>query len=171
MGNYIDEALAQLDFALRLYHHVDQGKINPDEFNAPLTYKDQGMVFVCSEAYFNTVDNLRVAVWNNVGISFGAAAITLNRVREEYGHSLPNPIETESDQLIGLTYQIRNAFAHDISEPTWKINPRYRRTYQIGPVTADLSDLDRCRFEFLQVGGPGALKSLYEYGKNALGLF
>lgn len=171
MGNYINEAFAQLDFALRLYHHVDVGKIDPEEFNAPLTYKDPGMVFVCSEAYFDTMENLRVAVWNNVGISFGAAAITLNRVREEKEHKLPNPIATEADQLISLVYQIRNAFAHDISEPTWKINERYRREYVIGEIKAELSDLDGCRFEFSHVGGPGVLKELYEYGRQKLGLF
>lgn len=66
-------------------------------------------------------EDLIVALENNLTIAFGAAAITLNRVREEIGLKLPFPIETEDEQCIALIYQIRNAFAHDIAEPKWEI--------------------------------------------------
>lgn len=171
MGKYINEAFAQLDFALRLFHHVEEGKIDLEEFNAPLRYEDDGMVFVCSEQLFASQENLHAAVWNNVGISFGAAAITFNRVREELGHKVPDPIDTEADQLIALVYQIRNAFAHDISEPRWRMNNRYQREYRVGSIYADLTDGNDTPFEFQQVGGPDALKEMYDYGRNSLGIF
>lgn len=171
MGNYIDEVFAQLDFGLGLCHHVDMRKIDPDEFNTPLTYQDPGIVFTCNEEYFTSQERLKTAVWISVGISFGAAAITLNRLRKESSHPLPAPIPAEADQLIGLIYQIGNAFAHNVSEPIWKIKERYQREYRIGSSQAELSSLDGCPLHFSQFAGPGILKDLYDYGRSNLGLF
>ena len=79
-------------------------------------------------------DDLVLALENNITIAFGAAAITLNRCREEAGVKLPDPIVTEIDQFTSVVYQIRNAFAHDIAEPRWNItNARFARTYRPYP--------------------------------------
>ena len=87
-------------------------------------------------------------------------------MREEIRLPLPNPIDTELEQWIALVYQVRNAFAHDIAEPRWEINPRYARPYEVGAVKADLSNLNGQHFDYYQLGGPEALFFLRDYGKT-----
>jgi hypothetical protein len=101
-----------------------------------------------------------------VTITYGAAAITLNRCREEAAVPLPDPISSECDQWVALVYQIRNAFAHDIAEPRWQVNQRYARKYEVGRVRADLQQLHGVRFEYSQIGGPDALFLLRAYGEE-----
>lgn len=79
------------------------------------------MIFVLPDKVLDSDNDLILALQNNLGVAFGAAAITLNRCREETGLTLENPIQSEIGQFSGLAYQIRNAFAHDISEPRWNI--------------------------------------------------
>ena len=97
----------------------------------------------------------------------GAAAITLNRCREEAGIRLADPIQTEIDQFAGVAYQIRNAFAHDIAEPRWKItNPRFARSYEFGGIRVDLSNVGTKRFEYQDIGGPDVLFCMKSYGES-----
>jgi hypothetical protein len=103
-----------------------------------------------------------------VSIAFGAAAITLNRCREEAGVQLPDPINTEAEQWVALVYQIRNAFAHDISEPTWSIKPRFARVYAIDRTRVDLTGLDGVTFDYGHIGGPDALFDLKRYGVDRI---
>ena len=113
-------------------------------------------------------DDFINALQNNVTITFGAAAITLNRCREEKGLALPDPIISELDQWVGLVYQIRNAFAHDIAEPKWKVKPRHRLLHRIVGVEVDLAELNGRRFEYHQIGGPETLFNLRDYGKHSI---
>jgi hypothetical protein len=106
---------------------------------------------------------------NNLIITFGAAAITLNRCREEAGHTLSAEIITEADQFIGVVYQIRNAFAHDIAEPRWNINKlRYARVYEFGGIRIDLTSVGTKRFEYQDIGGPDVLFSMKTYAETYL---
>lgn len=164
--NYLDTAFAQLELSIKLMHAVEQGKLNRDEIDFPLSVANGNGLLVLSDQTIFTDDDFINAFQNNVSISFGAAAITLNRCREEKRLGLPNPIDTEIDQWVALVYQIRNAFAHDIAEPKWEIHPRYARNYQIGVVTADLSQLNGCHFGYGQIGGPEALFLLRDYGRR-----
>lgn len=164
---YIDTAFKQLAFAWKLYNYALEGKINVDELDRPLTFQEGRMVLVLPDKVFNSSDELVVALENNLVIAFGAAAITLNRCREEAGIKLVDPIQTEIDQFAGVAYQIRNAFAHDIAEPRWNItNPRYVRQYDFGGIRVDLSNVGTKRFEYQDIGGPDILFLMKSYGET-----
>ena len=120
--NYVDTAFKQLAFAWKLYHYALEGKINIDDLDIALTFEEGRSILVLPDKIFSNQNELVVALQNNLSIAFGAAAITLNRCREEAHIALADPIVTEVDQFASVAYQIRNAFAHDISEPRWNIN-------------------------------------------------
>lgn len=164
--NYLDSAFAQLELAIKLMHAAEQGKVRREEIDLPLTIAEGNSILVLADQTLHTDTDFINAMQNNVSIAFGAAAITLNRCREEIGHPLPNPIDTEVEQWIALVYQIRNAFAHDIAEPKWEVKPRYARPYQVGAVKADLSNLHGQHFDYYQLGGPEALFFLKDFGKK-----
>ena len=134
---YLPTAFKQLEFAWKLYNYALEDKIDFNEIDRPLAFQEGNMVLVLPDRIFGSTDEMKIAFQNNLGVAFGAAAITLNRSREEVGIPLPNPIESEVDQFVSLAYQIRNAFAHDISEPRWAINqPRFARFAADHPVVA-----------------------------------
>lgn len=116
---YLPTAFAQLQFAWKLYNYALEGNINLDALDVPITFQEDGMMFVLPDRVLHTNDDMIIALENMLGVAFGAAAITLNRSREEAGIPFPRVIESEVDQFVVLAYQIRNAFAHDISEPRW----------------------------------------------------
>lgn len=164
---YIDTAFKQLAFAWKLYDYALEGKINVDELDKPLTFQEGRMVFVLPDKVLDSPDDLINALANNLGVAFGAAAITLNRCREEAGVRLANPPESEIDQFAGLTYQIRNAFAHDISEPRWNItDPRLARVYEFGGIRVDLSQVGTKHFEYSDIGGPDVLFWMKDFGQR-----
>ncbi len=168
---YLETAFQQLEFAWKLYNYALEGRINVDELDKPITFQseDQSSIFVLQNQLFHSPDDLILAVENNLTIAFGAAAITLNRTREEMGIPLPNPITNEKDQCVSLIYQIRNAFAHDISEPKWNItDPRYARVYQFENISIDLSDVGNKNFEYSDIGGPEFLHIIKNYATFAL---
>ena len=165
---HIDTAFTQLAFAWKLYHYALEGKINLTELDCPITFQDAGMVLVLPDRIFDSHDELLVALENNLVITFGAAAIALNRCREEAHIKLADPIQTEIDQFAGVVYQIRNAFAHNIAEPRWNItNPRFARVYQFGGIKIDLSGVGTKRFEYKDIGGPEVLFWLKQYGQSS----
>ncbi len=169
MTQYLPTALGQLAFAWKLLNYGLEGKIDPKELDADITWKDDNMVFVVPRALGGDED-LIVALHNNLTITFGAAAISLNRVREELGLTLPQKIESEEEQCIALTYQIRNAFAHDIAEPRWKMNDRYRRCYEFDGLRIDLTKLDGVAFDYNHIGGPGTLFDIKKYFEERFNL-
>src|SRR5687767_146360 len=131
---FLPTAFAQLQFAWKLYDYALRGKIDLQQLDVPISFTEGKALLVLPDRIFDTPDDLILALQNSLGVAFGAAAITLNRCREEAGIDLPNPINSEVDQFVSLAYQIRNAFAHDIAEPRWNITlPRYRRQYDFGP--------------------------------------
>lgn len=162
---YIDSAIKQLSFAWKLYNYALEGKINLDELDQPITFQEGHMVLALPDKIFSNENEMIVALENNLSVAFGSAAITLNRCREEAGVQLANPIVTEVDQFASVVYQIRNAFAHDISEPRWNITQdRYARLYLFGGISIDLSQVGDKHFEYADIGGPDVLFWLKEYG-------
>lgn len=163
--NYLDTAFGQLAFAWKLYNYGLEGRIDLAELDKSLTFQEGGMIFVLPDKILDSPDDLILALQNNLGIAFGAAAITLNRCREEAGVTLANPIQSEVDQFAGLAYQIRNAFAHDISDPRWKIDKlRYARIYEFGEVNVDLTNIGKKHFEYEDIGGPDVLFHMRDFG-------
>lgn len=159
---YLPTAFGQLAFAWKLYNYGLDGNIDPEKLDQDVTWEDGNMVFVVPKA-LGGPDDLILALENNLTIAFGAAAITLNRTREELDLQLPDPIATEPEQCLALIYQIRNAFAHDIAEPRWKIKARFRRHYIFGDMSIDLTSLDGLVFDNAQIGGPEAFFRIKDY--------
>lgn len=165
---YLPTAFGQLAFAWKLYNYGLEGKIDPEELDADVTWQDGKFLFVVPKA-LGSPDDLIIALENNLTIAFGAAAITLNRVREEIGLRLPDPIKTEDDQCIALIYQIRNAFAHDIAEPKWHVKNKYRREYIFGDMVFDLSQLDGQVFSYGHLGGPDRFFHIKDFFSKRFG--
>ncbi len=166
---YLNTAFGQLAAAWKLYHYALEGKIDLETLDIPLTFKDNGMVLVLPDKIFDTPDDLILFFENNLSVQFGAAVITLDRAREEAGIPLPANIESEADQFIAATYQIRNAFAHDISEPRWHITKvPYRRAYAFGGMAIDLTARHGTAFEYEHIGGPDVLFRMKDYAMGRL---
>jgi len=161
---YIETAFGQLEFAIKLMRAAEDALLNVENVDRPLSIDEGSGMLVLRDHVFDSADDLILACQNNVTIAFGAAAITLNRCREEANVPLPDPIDTERDQWIALVYQLRNAFAHDIAEPRWVCQPRYRREYRIGHIHADLRDVEGRLFEYSHIDGANALFLLKAYG-------
>ena len=162
---FIDTALGQLAFAWKLYNYALDGNIDLEKLDVPLTFQEGNQVLVLPDKVLNSNEDLILATQNNLVIAFGAAAITLNRCREEAKLKLNDPITTEVDQFAAVVYQIRNAFAHDISEPRWNItNPRYARAYDFGGIRIDLSKVGTKDFEYSDIGGPDVMFALKQFG-------
>ena len=164
----IDTAFAQLEFAIKLMHAAEHGAVHLDDIDIPLTIEDGGSVLVLPDKLFRSPEDFINACQNNVSIAFGAAAITLNRCREEASRCLPDPITTEHEQWIALVYQIRNAFAHDVSKPRWSIKRRYARCYDIGGIHANLTKRHDLHFEYVHIGGADTLFRLRDYARSRI---
>ena len=166
---YLPTAFAQLQFAWKLYNYALDGNIDLDKLDTPVVFQEDGMALVLPDRILNSNDDMIIALENMLGVAFGAAVITLNRSREEAGIAFPRAIVSEIDQFVALTYQIRNAFAHDISEPRWEIrNPIFLRQYNFGPVSVDLTSLNGQRFDYRHIGGPEVLFWMKEYGETVV---
>ncbi len=162
---FLDSAFAQLAFAWKLLAYIEDGKLDLNELDQPMTWEEGTMVLVLPDRIFDSYDDLILACQNGTSVAFGAAAIALNRAREDAGFRLPDPIVSEHDQFISLTYQIRNAFSHDIAEPRWNMqNVRYRRAYEFGGISVDLSNIsDGQTFRYENIGGPDRLFAMKGY--------
>lgn len=166
---YLPTAFAQLQFAWKLYNYALDGKLDINSLDIPITFRDKGMMLVLPDRIFESDDDLILAIENMLGVAFGAAAITLNKSREEARIPFPKTITSEQDQFVVLAYQIRNAFAHDIAEPRWEIrNPAFQRKYEFGPVSVDLSNLNGQPFNYQDIGGPEVLFWMKEYAEKNL---
>jgi hypothetical protein len=163
---YLDTAFTHLSFAIKLMQAAENGVVDLESIDTPLRIEEGASVLVLPDRVLQNRDELIHVCQNLVTITYGAAAITLNRCREEASVPLPDPIASECDQWVALVYQIRNAFAHDIAEPRWQVNPRYRRRYSIGHVRADLQPLEGVVFLYAHIGGPDALYTLKAYGEE-----
>ena len=83
---------------------------------------------------------------------------------------------SEDEHFAELVYQIRNAFAHDISEPRWEIRgAARRRPYMVDRVgdtariMVDLTNLHGHPFEYAHIYGIGTLHRLREFGQRYWG--
>lgn len=166
--SYLPTAFTQLAFAWKLYNYGLEGKIDREALDIPLTFQDEGpMILVLPDKIFESDNDLIIALENNLVIAFGAAAISLNRSCEEAGYNRPNQIDSEIDQCISLIYQVRNAFAHNIAEPTWDIrNEIFRRVYEFGGIRIDLTTADGKRFSYEDIGGPDMLFQIRNFAEE-----
>ena len=159
---FIMTAFTNLDLALKLLAVAEDGDLRREHIKdgMPITWQSGQSLVVLPDQSFNTNDDFILALQKNVQIAFGAAAITLNVCREEIGHGLPDPIQSEQDHMIALIYQIRNCFAHDIAEPRWVMKPRYELLYDLGYKQIDLRHVNGKPFEYDDIGGLDTLAVL-----------
>ncbi len=161
---YLPNAFEQLKFAIKLQCYGLDGKINRQDLDVSLTSKDGRVEQIMHDQIFSSDDELLIALEKNVLVAFGVAAITLNRAREERHPAFPENIDSENEQCIGLIYQIRNAFAHDIIEPRWEIrHQKYQREYNFGGIQVDLSNVHKNLFEYKDIGGANIFFEIKEY--------
>lgn len=94
---------------------------------------------------------------------FATAAITLNKYRQELGIEPSERLENERDKCAALIRYIRNAFAHDVSEPVWDIrNPVWQVVYDFDDFVVSLVDKHDLPFTFEHIGGSETLFALKE---------
>ena len=162
---YLDTAFAQLAFAFKLCVYAEDNEIDLVKLDQAVTYKEGRMVFVLPDKIFDSYGDLVLACQNITSVAFGAAAIALNRCREESRITLPDPIITQRDQFVSLAYQIRNVYAHDIAEPRWNMKQeRYFRMYKFGGIRVDLSGIKNQQpFRYEDIGGPDVLFVMKDY--------
>ena len=142
----IDSAFLQLSFALKLWHFLDEHPIEKEDFDIPLTVREEGRQIALSHNEFPTYDAIKVASENNLSICFGAVANTLwEAISERYALS-SRQLDPEADRiqnLASLAYMIRCCFAHRPANPVWCIqDPKYKTTYRVGNKVINLSNID-----------------------------
>ncbi len=169
--DYIETAFLHLSFALKLQNYLDNHPINKDEFDIDLTYCTPNSIVVLNSNEFNTDDDLKLVLENNLTMCYGCAAITLWEAVEEKGiytpARLPEPLSTEEEEISGLIYMIRCCFAHSPALPKWVIkNDKYRTTYKTGNKTIDLSNLNGNSFSYDSIGGFETLYFLKNEAKS-----
>lgn len=149
---YLPTAFANVEFAWKLLAYGEAGGIDLEKLDIDIVFQDDDgrPFFIPPARIFSDANDLLLALHNNLTIAFGAAAITLNRSLEEAGHRVPRAeFGTEEEQCIALIYQVRNAFAHDISEPRWEMrNPAFVREYAVEGKTFDLRELNGQPFRY-----------------------
>ncbi|MBP0633712.1 MULTISPECIES: hypothetical protein [unclassified Cupriavidus] len=129
--NYLDTAFAQLAFAAKLCDYAEQGKLNLAEFDQPLAFEDARAIWVLPDHIFHSYDDLRNACGNQLLIAFGAAAITLNRCREEFEAVTQTHMrarngdvpQTEDEHFAELVCQIRNVCARHFRTSLGNLEP------------------------------------------------
>ncbi len=153
---YLPTAFANIEFAWKLLVYGEAGEIDLDKLDIDVVFQDDNgrPFFVPPAQIFPDPNDLIVALQNNLTIAFGAAAITLHRSIQEAGYRVPSGhFESDEDQCIALVYQVRNAFAHDITEPRWEMrNSAFERKYIIADKVFDLRELNGRNFRYEDFG-------------------
>ena len=155
----VEFAFRLLEFAIRTMCYFELGKVDIGLFGQNTIILDENGNINFNGNYFSSKDNAVIVSQINVGAAFGASAIQLNKFFETAG-TKRNP---DSDDLVStlscLVYAVRNAFAHEIADPKWKIDKKYRKKLNIelegDKITIALDTLHGCEFKYEQIGGLG----------------
>lgn len=92
-------------------------------------------------------------------MSIGVAAITLDCAREDkLGQRGDIQDETNLKDCVDLIYQIRNAFAHGMTEPIWLPTAYFQRVYNFENFSIDLQDK---REQYVDIEGEKIVEMLY----------
>jgi len=164
----LDTALLQLDFALKLWHFVNDEKLPHDEFDIDLTIDDRGTPYCMSGHEFHTYNDLVIATENAIWITFSAVVITLwEAIREKHDFSKGNPLQTDDERLAALIYMVRCCFAHGTALPRWKIDKeKYKIIYKVGNKNIDLRDVDGKPFDISTIGGLETMRILRDTARE-----
>jgi hypothetical protein len=175
----INQAFLQLEFAVKLMCYFELKQVDKRTFDtATHVHLDSGSLNF-SDNSFKTYDDLILAAQNNYQIALGFSAIVLESGLQDAGlNNNPTDVSPQG-QLRTLVYMIRNAFAHDMMMPRWRVDERYRRLFDLQlptlPLQVDLSELDGRSFDDQAIGGisryfeikDGVLRLIAEAKKGA----
>lgn len=151
---YLDSAIKQFEFSLKLWHYLQEYPIQLKDFDIPLTIEEGASRIVMSEGTFTGYGELIVASENITSMCFGSIAIVLWKAIQHADYVLPKSITQEKDELASLVYMIRCAFAHDMAKPRWNIKKeKYNRKYRIGSHIISLIEKDGKIFSYQDIGG------------------
>jgi hypothetical protein len=154
----VEEAFLQLEFAIKLmcyceFDHLDRAAFDTD---VVLRLETKNVRFPTGN--FATYESVIVASHRQVSISFGVSAIALDAAYEATGVGKNLKMRSPVDDLRILVFMVRNAFAHNMAFPCWKVRGEdYARPFSLpldgSSATVDLSTRDGEIFDYSHIGG------------------
>ncbi len=153
----VEMAFKQLEFAIKLMCHCELRHLDQKKFDSDITILLEEENIGFHDGSFRSYEDLIEASQINVGISFGASAITLDALLEQAGIERNSKSEDPNDELRTLIYMVRCAFAHNIAKPCWEVKAKYRRKIKLilcgREYSLDFSALNGKDFEYSHIGG------------------
>jgi hypothetical protein len=147
----INQAFLLLEFAVKVFTHARQGRLNPSDFNTPVEMRLPDGVLMLDHAVFDSPDEITNAAHNMVRLAFGFTASSLDSALESAGIG--------QGDLHDLVYMIRCAFAHpdQMIRPVWQVKGPFAREMRLslpsGPLVLDMRPLDGRPFNIADIGG------------------
>lgn len=153
----VERAFKLLEFSIKLMCHCELGHLNLKSFDTDVLLKFEGENMSFAKKGFSP-DEIITISQINVGVCFGASAIVLDAAFEKAGVKLDQSDDGEYQSNRRLVYAVRNAFAHNMAFPCWKIeNENNRRDVKLSlenkPCVIKLSGLHDQLFEYSHIGG------------------
>jgi hypothetical protein len=147
----INQAFLLLEFAVKVFTHAKQGRMNPSDFNAPVEMRFQNGVLKLDNPVFDSPDEITNAAHNMVRLAFGFTASSLDSALESAG--------IDQGDLHDVVYMIRCAFAHpdQMIRPVWQVKGPFAREMRLslpsGPLVLDMRTLHGRPFNIADIGG------------------
>lgn len=155
----VEYAFRVLELALRTKGCLESEIIDPSRFGAKIEIVDTSETIIFSDSYFLNRENAVLVASFNVGVAFGASAIALDNLFEAIRGQRNAASNDPADVLWCLAYAVRNAFAHGIANPVWRVRKRYCKTLTVelygARLEVDLRELNGKEFCYEHIGGLG----------------
>jgi hypothetical protein len=154
----IDIVFRQLEFAIKLLSFAELENIDPKAFDTDhVVMLERGSLHFPAK-HFSDTDSIIQAANIFVLIAFSASALVLDKGFEVIGMKRDPEARDNVGRLRALTYMIRCAQAHSVSDPRWEVRGEFARvlTVDLGdgdPISLDLTQLHGQRFHIDQLGG------------------
>lgn len=163
----VHQAYLQYVFAIKLWNYADSNHIDKEIFDCDLTLQLPGGTHVVRDGTFDTAEDIVLGAENNLIISLGFLFITMDQTLQSNGYHRDSRVTYQNMDLRLLVNSVRNAFAHDMLQPIWKINaPAARRVYKFSLGNRvhqiDLSAADGKSFSYTDIGGEGMVFAIVD---------
>ena len=168
----VEDAFLNLEFAIKLLSHCELGKLDPNDFDSDhLSQLKEGTV-VFPKGNFSNFDGMLRAANIGVLIAFSASVFALDQAFQVAGIEPDLRNADDVVRLRTLIYMMRNAHAHGIAAPRWKISARYQGKLAValgkGVIELDLAKLNGQECSVDQIGGYPAWYQLRARAKEIL---
>jgi hypothetical protein len=146
----------QLEFAIKLLSFCELGNITPSDFDTDHVVILGNETLKFPRGKFNDADSIIKAAGTSVLIAFSASVLVLDDAFQAAGMNPdPEAVGNNDAQLRTLIYMVRNAQAHGIADPRWKVHGKYSRTLNVKlegtSISLDLSTLNGQVFDIGQI--------------------